>query len=81
MHWLKQPTSGQPIILVVAQPMGLVRGYQYIGKNNQYPVNQLYWLSSNQQDWSGVTNVLVTTTNIGSTNYIGCRTTNWIGQG
>ena len=31
--------------------------------------------------WSGVTNTLVKTTNIRSTNYIGCRTTNWIGHG
>ena len=31
--------------------------------------------------WSGVTNTLVKTTNILSANYIGCRTTNWIGHG
>ena len=52
MHWLKQPISGQHIILVVEQPM----------------------------DWSGVTNTLIKTTNIVSTNSIGRRATNDSGQ-
>ena len=53
MHWLNQPISAQPIILVVEQQIGLAR----------------------------LTNSLVKTTNIRSTNYIGCRATNGIGQG
>ncbi len=31
IHWLKQPISSQPIILVVEQPTRLVRGNQCIG--------------------------------------------------
>ena len=68
MHWLKQQISDQPIILVDEQPIGLVRGNQYVGKNNQYLVNQLDWLSNNHYDWSGVTNELVKTHNYESTN-------------
>ena len=31
MYWLKQPISGQPIILVVEQQIGLVKANQFIG--------------------------------------------------
>ena len=31
----------------------------------QYRMNQLYWFSNNQYYWSGLTNTLVKTTNIG----------------
>ena len=80
MYWLKQPIADQLFRMVVQQPMGLVNGTQRIGYNNQYRINQLYWLTSNQLGWSGVTNTLVKTTNIWSTNQIGCQTTIMIGQ-